>query len=377
MSRFLAIALVGFVALAGHGLVSPERPAQAAAQENPLTIQQRFFDALNRGDVAGLLTLVTNDFYVQDNAGCPTRCPGAAQLQFYVTIGLSVTAQSSQVTGTAVTSRIVAESPYFSTLAPTVTRILAQTRLLITDDKVASLEFAIDLTDDQSAELAAALSGTREAQSAASGILGVQRQFLDALNSGNISELLALTTPDFFVQGNAVCFSPCPGGPELQFFVTIGLRVSVLVTAVSGNAAIGDVVAESPQFSRLVPGLDRVLAEIRLDISDGRVSALRITLDVSDPRSAALAEALRERRTADPPAVGAPVGQAPSTPAGAAPAAGATGTRLPITGSAGILGQDEREGWSPGRGRVLLGATFLVFGAAILWLKRPLRARRR
>jgi len=371
MSRLLAIALVGFVALAGHALAFQEGPARVAAQENPLTIQQRFFDALNRGDVAGLLALVTNDFYVQDNAGCQTRCAGAAQIQFYVTIGMSVTTQSSQVAGTAVTSRVVAESPYFSTLAPDVARILAQTRLLITDDKVASLEIAIDLTDGQSAALAAALLGTREVQSAASGILGVQRQFLDALSSGNISALLALTTPDFFVQGNAVCFSPCPGGPELQFFVTIGLRVSVLTTGVFGNAVISDVVAESPQFPRLVPGLDRVLAETRLDISDGRVSALRITLDLGDPRSAALAEALRERRPADAPAVSAPVGQTPSA------AAATTGTRLPATGSAGLLGQDERKGWSPVSGRVLLGASVLVFGAAILWLKRPLRAWRR
>jgi hypothetical protein len=342
VKKVAVLVVLGFVASltllppAGAAAREAGRPAgltpagaPASLQGDPLSVQQEFLEALNGGDLAGLRALITSDFVVRGNAICATPCPGTSQLEFFINLSLRVTVLSTQVSGNTAISQVVAESPIFpalpqfSPLAPAVDRVFAETRLTVRDGKASALEINLDLNDPRSAAVANALRSLQQQVDP----LTLQRQFINALNRGDLATLRTLIAPDFFVQGNAVCATPCPGTIELEFFITIGLKVTVLSSEISGESVISDVAAESPFFATLVPEVTRVFATTTLRVRGGKAVSLSVQLDLSDSRTRALATALR---AAEPTSSVAP----PPVPAPAAPAPAAAPVALPRTGSA-------------------------------------------
>ncbi len=313
----LLAAAIGLLSQVG-GLTPGPSPAYA---QGALAIQGQFLDALNRGDPAGIEALLAPDFQVRNNANCTTPCDGRAELGVFLAIRLRVQVVSATESEDVVTSRIRATSNSFDLVAPGVREVQADTRLVVSGGKITLLDIQLDLSDPQSAELARQFRATR---GPAAGPLDVQNQFVEALNRGNLTFLKSLVASNFTVTGNIGCTTPCAGSPYLDLFVAIRLRLSVLRTEVSGNAVISRVSAESTRFEQIAPGVNRVLADVRLTVTEGKVSALVIQLDVSDTLSAVLANELKDV----PAIIAAAQAAAPQQPAA---------TRLPATGNAGLL----------------------------------------
>jgi hypothetical protein len=349
LKRTIAVlAFAVLVVTAGQSAV----PARAAAA---LDLQNRLVQAFNTVDDATVNSLLDDQFVITNNADCTTPCEGRAELGVLAALRLKLQVLSATESGDTVTSRIQATSNNFNLVAPGINRILADTRLVTRNGKAVLLDIQLDLSDQQSKDLA---DQFRQTRGPTVGVLGVQNQFIDALNRADLAGMRALVNPGFFVQGNIGCATPCDGDGFLQLFATIRLRISVLSVKVDGNTVVSRVSAESPRFDLSVPGLTRIQAQTTATIVNGKVSSLVIQLDASDPLSAALAADLKSAA----PSV---VTTAPSTAApAAAPRPAATGPTSPPTGDGGLLaskyasrGQGHRDLYA---GAALLLVTILV-----------------
>lgn len=128
-----------------------------AAQDDPVTVVQRFFDARNRYDVAGTLALVTDDIRFVGGPQCTpaSPCLGAAafraELQNYIADRAQVTIVGTpQVSGTTVWTRTEARADVFR--AAGVDRIVNDVTLEVRDGKLASHVGVPDASDPQTAQ---------------------------------------------------------------------------------------------------------------------------------------------------------------------------------------------------------------------------------
>jgi len=132
----------------------------AAAADDPATVVQRFFDARNRGDVAGTLALVTDDIRFVFGPSCTPAAPcigvGAVrtELQDFIAHHAQMTIVGvPQVSGTTVHARIELRADIFS--AAGVERIVANATAEVRDGKVANFISVPDASDAQTAQLLA------------------------------------------------------------------------------------------------------------------------------------------------------------------------------------------------------------------------------
>jgi hypothetical protein len=318
LGRLIALLVLGPTLLLA-ALLQTESSAHAAGA---IDVMQQFLDAFNSEDNGAIQALVTSDFAVQNNADCQTPCEGLSELGVLIGLHMRIQVLSAEESGDVVTGRLLATSNSFNLVAPGITRVFADARLVIRDGKVALLVLNLDLTDPQSAELANQFRTTRGPQG---GLIGLQNALVNAVNRGDLAAIRSLITDDFVVTGNVGCATPCQGDAFIQVFLTIRLHIAVLSTKIDGTTVTSRVSAESTHFDLIVPGVERVLADVTMRTRGDRASALDIQLDTSDSLSALLAADLKQT-VAAPPAPAAP----------AQPAA-APQPSLPATGDGGLL----------------------------------------
>lgn len=133
-----------------------------AAQDDPATVVQRFFDARNRYDVAGTLALVTDDFRLIGGPQCTPASPCVgrealrAEMQNYIAGRAQVTIVGTpQVSGTTVRARVEGRADVFR--AAGAERIINDVTMEVRDGKLASLVGVPDASDPQTARYLAFL----------------------------------------------------------------------------------------------------------------------------------------------------------------------------------------------------------------------------
>jgi len=127
----------------------------ALAQGDPAPIARRYVEAVNSGDVTAIVTLFTNDATVAHGRVCTPPCvadPAAVRRQYEqdVSNGVKLTILDMQVSGNTVALRM----ELFATAmrAAGVERIIGTDTIEVRGDKIASLRFAPDLNDAQTAK---------------------------------------------------------------------------------------------------------------------------------------------------------------------------------------------------------------------------------
>jgi hypothetical protein len=154
---FIAVLGVSLVAAWNTALAQTPTPT-AGVSSNPVAIVKQFLDDENRGDVAGALTLVTDDAVI-DGGSCQPPCVGKAAIQTDIEQGelahtQHILADSTfQVSGNTVTARIEHQSDVAK--AAGVDRFFVIATIQFTGDKISHISPRLDTTDPQTATLAA------------------------------------------------------------------------------------------------------------------------------------------------------------------------------------------------------------------------------
>ena len=138
---FLALALLPIFVACGKGA-------------NPVEVQQKFFAAVDKGDVAGALTYVSDDAVFQVLGCPPDGCKGKNAVKG-ATEGVVAqhprhTVKSSKVSGNTATSRVEVEIDLAK--AAGAQRIILTTTVEIKDGKLVLLRGQPDASDPQTAK---------------------------------------------------------------------------------------------------------------------------------------------------------------------------------------------------------------------------------
>ena len=135
----------------------------------------------------------------------------------------------------------------------------------------------------------------------------LHRQSIEAINRRDVDAALALYTDDAtLVTDGPGSLCPAPAGcvgkaairRELERRVASGLQSAIQQTQVTGDTAIAQVEARNPGLQQA--GIDRVLFVITIVERGGKIASVRSFLDTTDPGTARLLAALRERAAAAP-----------------------------------------------------------------------------
>jgi ketosteroid isomerase-like protein len=137
---FLAVAMLPLFIACGKGA-------------NPVEVQQKFFNAVDKGDVAGALAYVSDDAVFQVLGCPPDGCKGKVAVKV-ATEGVVAqhprhTVTSSKVSGNTATSRVEVEIDLAK--AAGAQRIILTTTAEIKDGKLVLLRAQLDVTDPQTA----------------------------------------------------------------------------------------------------------------------------------------------------------------------------------------------------------------------------------
>jgi ketosteroid isomerase-like protein len=127
----------------------------ALAQGDPAAVARRYVEAVNGGNVTTIVTLFTDDATVAHGRVCTPPCvgdPAAVRRQYEqdVANGVKLTIVDLQVSGNTVALRM----ELFATAmrAAHVERIIGTDTIEVRGEKIASLRFAPDLNDPQTAK---------------------------------------------------------------------------------------------------------------------------------------------------------------------------------------------------------------------------------
>jgi len=123
--------------------------------QDPGAVARRYVEAVNRGDVTAIVALFTDDATVAHGRVCTPPCvadPAAVRRQYEqdVANGVKLTIVDSQVSGNTVAIRM--ELVAIPMRAAGVDRIVGTDTIEVRGDKIASLRFAPDLNDPETAK---------------------------------------------------------------------------------------------------------------------------------------------------------------------------------------------------------------------------------
>jgi hypothetical protein len=166
-------------------------------------------------------------------------------------------------------------------------------------------------------------------------IAAVYRQFIDAINRGNVTAALALTTDDVQLQGTPGCIaSPCRGRAavrqDLEQDVAGHLQIQSLGSIQVSTNTVKANTAHRADVLRGT-GVSRVIINETLTFQGDKIARVVFDPDASDPQSATI---LRLLTGGPPPSAPAAAAVQPA-PAAAQPAAPPPITP-PSTGDAGL-----------------------------------------
>ncbi len=126
-------------------------PGPASAQVDLLDLSQRELDALNAGDVEGVLGFYAEDAMLQGSPGCLTPCVGTEairmELESIVADNLRVALISATVSDSTVTRKTEATSD--SIRAAGVERIVVSETLEFRGGKISFVTAKVDLADEE------------------------------------------------------------------------------------------------------------------------------------------------------------------------------------------------------------------------------------
>ena len=155
--------------------------------------------------------------------------------------------------------------------------------------------------------LAALLVSTATVWAQGSDAGALYRQFLEAQNRGDVGAQLALLTDDatIVVDGpGSLCPPPvgCVGKAaiqrELERRVASGAQAAIPQVQVTGDTATARAEIRNPVTQRA--GIDRAVLVVTILERGGKLASVRSFLDTTDPGTARLLAALRERAAAAP-----------------------------------------------------------------------------
>ncbi len=123
--------------------------------QDPGAVARRYVEAVNRGDVTAIVALFTDDATVAHGRVCTPPCvadPAAVRRQYEqdVANGVKLTIVDTHVSGHTVALRV--ELFVTAMRAAGVERIIGTDTIEVRGDKIASLRFAPDLNDPQTAK---------------------------------------------------------------------------------------------------------------------------------------------------------------------------------------------------------------------------------
>ena len=127
----------------------------ALAQSGPAAVARRYVEAVNSGDVTTIVSLFTDDATVAHGRVCTPPCVGdlaAVRRQYEqdVANGVKLRIVDSQVSGNSVALRL--ELVATAMRAAGVDRIVGTDTIEVRGDKIASLRWAPDMNDPQTAK---------------------------------------------------------------------------------------------------------------------------------------------------------------------------------------------------------------------------------
>ena len=126
--------------------------------------------------------------------------------------------------------------------------------------------------------------------------LSVARHYVEAVNRGDVTEIVALFTDDATVAHGRVCTPPCVGDlaavrRQYEQDVANAVKLTIVDSKVSGSTV--SIRIELRATSIRTAGVDRIVGTDTIEVRENKISALRFMVDSNDPQTVKFREWVR------------------------------------------------------------------------------------
>jgi hypothetical protein len=116
----------------------------------------------------------------------------------------------------------------------------------------------------------------------------VARRYVEAVNSGNVTAIVALFTDDATVAHGRVCTPPCVADPaavrrQYEQDVANAVKLTIIDTRVSGNTVA--LRMELFVTARRAVGVERIIGTDTIEVRGDKIASLRFAPDLNDPQT--------------------------------------------------------------------------------------------
>jgi hypothetical protein len=127
---------------------------------------------------------------------------------------------------------------------------------------------------------------------------GVARRYVENVNRGDVTAIVALFTDDATVAHGRVCTPPCVGDPvavrrQYEQDVANGVKLTIVDTQVSGNTVA--IRMELVATAMRAAGVDRIIGTDTIEVRGDKIAYLRFAPDLSDPQTVKFRDWTRTR----------------------------------------------------------------------------------
>ncbi len=126
--------------------------------------------------------------------------------------------------------------------------------------------------------------------------LSAARRYVEAVNSGDVTAIVALFTDDATVAHGRICTPPCVGDlgavrRQYEQDVASAIKLTIVDSQVSGNTV--SIRIELRGIPMRAAGVDRIVGTDVIEVRGDKIASLRYTSDVTDPQTAKFREWVR------------------------------------------------------------------------------------
>src|SRR2546425_2767552 len=126
--------------------------------------------------------------------------------------------------------------------------------------------------------------------------LSAARRYVDAVNRGDVTEIVALFTDDATVAHGRVCTPPCVGDlaavrRQYEQDVANAVKLTIIDSQVSGNTV--SIRIELRGIPMRAAGVERIVGTDVIEVRGDKIASLRYTSDVNDSQTAKFREWVR------------------------------------------------------------------------------------
>jgi hypothetical protein len=116
----------------------------------------------------------------------------------------------------------------------------------------------------------------------------VARRYVEAVNSGNVTAIVALFTDDATVAHGRVCTPPCVADPaavrrQYEQDVANAVKLTIIDTRVSGNTVA--LRMELFVTAMRAAGVERIIGTDTIEVRGDKIASLRFAPDLNDPQT--------------------------------------------------------------------------------------------